>query len=1221
MIWPVWRSPTQTPLAEIAEALWGALQAGLITPTNNSYKAFAPGEVSSFESVNPVYRFLHDRVQKAAYGLIAPSQQAAIHLAIGQRLLAHSTSADFSVVDFPITDLPEKEIAPDEHTDRPPANSPSLQPLLQLDQQLFNIVNHLNRGTALLTSAPVQTPEFALRQLLMQLNLRAGRQARANQDYSAALMYFTAGITLLSPDSWQTHYSLTLTFHNEAADVAHLKGDLVRMQQYIDTVLQQTNNLLDKIDVYEIQIQAAIGQNHFLQGLDLTLKVLGQFGVVIADQPTPQRVQQALCATAERIGEKPILSLVDLPAMEDPQALWAMRLLVKAVSAAYIARPDILPLLVCTGIDSGLIFGHSPLSPVLYGWYGAILCGLTGEVDRAQQMGDLALMLLASRSVDPKSSVDTIEARVGLPVYGLIRPWMAPLASVLTPLQKSYQRGLEKGDSEYAAWAMAAYGHSAYLAGHSLEKLAEKLMGDRDLVNQLQQPSAYHHLSLYQQVTLNLLGHSHDPAQLEGEAYSQSQTLPIQLAANDITGLAHAHINQGILAYIFDQPQTAQASFDQALNYVQGIQSSQWLPALCFYDSLACLAIPKVSQLPRVIINQQKLKAWANLAPMNHLHRWHLVEAERCRLSDEKARAIDHYDQAIALAQANQLIQEEAIANELAAKFYLLWGKNRIAQSYMSDAYYAYSRWGARAKILDLEKRYAQLLAVILQTQPPRLSSTDTILAYANTCSTVSRSDTSRSDTSRSDTSRSDTTSSSTDISAVIDLTTLLHTSQILSREIELDKLLSALLDAVVQNAGADKCILLMPQADQWVIEAFFERGKPPVLLQAQPVKTGDKLPLSVFNQVKNTCEPAVIFNAAVQASLSVDPYVLRTQPKSVLCTPILSQGKLIAILYLENNLTIGAFTAKQVEVLNLICTQAAISLENARLYHQAQQALEDLRQSHIQLVQNEKMSALGNLVAGVAHEINNPINFLQGNLKPALNYVEDLFSILDLVEENEPREVILGEMSELNLAFIREDLLNLLHSMNFGVSRIRDISHSLRTFSRADQDCKTAFNIHEGLDSTLLILKHRLRSGDSRPSIKVVKNYASLPNIHCFAGQLNQVFMNLIANAIDAIEEDNEQKTLAELAAKPSQITITTALANEHTVMIRIADNGPGMDEAVQARVFDHLFTTKPVGKGTGLGLAIAYAIVVEKHGGMLTVCSEIGAGTVFEVTLPVGG
>jgi predicted ATPase/signal transduction histidine kinase len=1129
-----------TPLAAIADDLDCALQAELILPDS---------------AREAVYRFAHEQVQQAAYDLMNAEQQALRHLAMGRHLLAHSRQT-----------LPA--------------------------EQNFELVNQFNRGKALLTTE-------ADRLELSELNLSAGRQSKATSAYAAALSYFFTGIDLLPPNHWQAHYDLTLEFHNELAKTAYLSGDLPTMQRHIDLVLQQAQSLLDKACVYETQIQAAISQNHLRSAVELTLAVLAQLGIDIPVQPQPADVQRALSAIATSLDRTDAIAL---PSMSDAEALVVTRLLSKAVSAAYLAAPEVLPLLVCTGVDRALALGNSPLSSFLYGWYGVLACGLTGDIDQGHQMGELALNLL--KKMPDKES----QTRVVTLVYFLIHPWKAHIRESLGPLQKSYQSAIAHGDSEYAAWSAAIYGHYAYLSGYPLEKLSDKIEGYRH--SQLQQTAAFNCLDLYQQIALNLLGRSEMPAQLDGEAYSEAKMLPIHLAANDLSGLCHLYINKGILNYLFDHFVEAEASFNQALNYLPGINSSQWLPALLFYDSLSCLALPTQKQLPRIILNQEKLRTWARLAPMNHLHRWHLVEAERCRVGSDKAAAIDHYDQAIALAQASGFIQEEALAHELAARFYLLWGKGRIAQSHLIDAYYAYGRWGAKAKIADLEQRYPKLLELILKRPEKRpeqtLSSTDTILAYAST----------------------PTTHSNSSMSEVIDLTTLLHTSQILSREIQLDKLLAALLEAVIQNAGADKCVLLMPKADDWAIEAFSCLGKPPELLQSQPLKPGEQLPISLINQVRQSCKPAVIVNVTVHPTLAVDPYVLRYRPKSALCTPILNQGKLIAILYLENNLTIGAFSDRQLEVLNLICTQAAISLENARLYQQAQQALEELKTSHMQLVQSEKMSALGNLVAGVAHEINNPVNFLKGNLKPALNYVQDLFSVLDLVEDDQPREVILEEIEEINLDFIREDLPNLLHSMTFGISRIRDISTSLRTFSRSDQAHKTAFNLHEGLDSTLLILKHRFQASDRQEAIEVVKQYGDLPSIECFAGQLNQVFMNLLANAIDALEESQVPAATDRATDAPLPtgcITITTALVTRQTdersdaVSISIADNGPGMDESVRSRVFDHLFTTKPVGKGTGLGLAISYAIVVEKHGGSLTVNSVRGKGTEFVITLPV--
>ncbi|MBD1883742.1 response regulator [Microcoleus vaginatus] len=282
--------------------------------------------------------------------------------------------------------------------------------------------------------------------------------------------------------------------------------------------------------------------------------------------------------------------------------------------------------------------------------------------------------------------------------------------------------------------------------------------------------------------------------------------------------------------------------------------------------------------------------------------------------------------------------------------------------------------------------------------------------------------------------------------------------------------------------------------------------------------------------------------------------------------------------------------------------------------------ALTQVQQSQLHLVQTEKMSALGNLVAGVAHEINNPLGFIAGNLKPAQDYIEDLFKLIELYQKELPYpSASLQEfVEEIDLEYLQEDLPKLIDSMQEGVDRIHTISTSLRTFSRSDSDRPIPYNIHDGIDSTLLILKHRLKANESRPEIQVITDYGDLPQVECFAGQLNQVFMNVLANAIDALEESNQGRSFAQIKAKPNQITVKTQLSESQAV-IRIQDNGIGITDAVKPKIFEHLFTTKGVGQGTGLGLAIAHQIVVQKHSGTLEVNSTLGQGTEFVISIPV--
>ncbi|MDZ8050388.1 MAG: AAA family ATPase [Aulosira sp. ZfuVER01] len=1439
---------------ETAVDLWKALQEGLILPTNEVYKFFQDNEngacqLSLIANRLPNYKFLHDRVQQAAYSLIPEEQKPGTHLKIGQLLLSNT----------PVTEQEEK---------------------------LFEIVNQFNIGKNLIVEPTQQTQ-------LAQLNLQAGHKARSATAYTAALDYFTTGITLLVENSWQTQYQLTLELYTAATEAAYLNANLEQMASFADAILENAKSLLDTVKIYEIQIQSAQAQHQPLAALQIAFKILHPLGVTFPEQPNEKDIVRALEKTTSILSGRQPLDLVTLPQMTDPEKLAAMRILPAVSSSAYIAVPTLFPIIIAEQVNLSIQYGNTPSSTYGYGCYGQLLCGVQGELNFGYQFGQLALKLL-EHFHDPEQKAKTY----GEVSLGTLH-WQEPVRNTLPLLTEGYQSGLETGDLLWASICAIAYIMHSWFAGQDLIDVNREAAAFCTQLTQLKQDALVSQILIFQQAVLNLLEDSIDREQ---------QMLPILQQSGDKTALCYFHCNKLFLDYLFGEFESAVTSAIATESYLDAATGLFIVPSFYTYDSLAHLAIyPQVSPdeqqriEQRVTTNQEKIKKWADSAPANHLHRFYLVEAERHRVLHHKAAALDFYDLAITTAKANNYPHEEAIANELAAKFYLEWGKNSIVQEYLINAYYCYARWGATAKIKHLEQHYSQFLLPILQPDNTLLSSAVTIPPEIVTT--------------YNDTTKETSKYSSTGVSAALDLATVLNSFQMLSSEIHLEKLLSTLLQVLLENAGADKCALLLNKEDKLVVEATIAVGQKPILLQSVPLEKSQELPALLINSVKRTLQPSVLIDAATDPLLIADPYILQQQPKSILCTPIMHQGKLLGILYLENNLATGAFTSDRVEILNLLCTQAAISLENARLYQRSQiysqqleqsleelrasdtrfqnladnipgmiyqyrlapdgsisipyvscgcyqmyevtpeqvmagicnlysmnhpddltqieqlithsaqtltpfkhewriitnsgklkwiqsasqpqlqkdgsivwdgiaidisdayrqaaqrklaeekireqeqflrsiydgvdhpifvinvtpeeefiyvgwnpaaakvtgvsadevigktpqqihgevegavvkrqylscivagtsiaveqsltfdneqtwwlttfhplrdrtgrihqligtainisdrkcaeaevqqkaqeleQALQDLQQTQLQLVQNEKMSALGNLVAGVAHEINNPVGFLAGNLQPAKNYIEDLLGLLDLYQQQfpDPGDVIAEEAEAIDLEYLREDLPKLIDSMKLGIDRIRSISTSLRTFSRADQDYKIPFNIHEGINSTILILKHRLKANELRPAIEVITNYGNLPAVECFPGQINQVFMNILANAIDSLEEFNQQRRQGKFRPHSHQITIHTELVqNGKTfstpyVVIRIKDNGIGMSEEVKARIFEHLFTTKTVGKGTGLGLAIVRQIVIERHQGTIHVDSVLGEGSEFTIALPV--
>ncbi|BAY30939.1 serine/threonine protein kinase with two-component sensor domain [Nostoc carneum NIES-2107] len=1159
---------SQQSQLEAASALWQALQEGLILPISDIYKFYVGQEEENITDENPqfvTYKFLHDRVQQAAYSLIPDEEKQATHLKIGRLLLQDSS----------------KE---------------------QTEERIFEIVGQLNLGQSLITDTTEKL-------LLAECNLKASQKALVATAYTSAFDYATRGLALLGESAWDKHYLLTLQLHNLAAEAAYLSGNIDIMEQYAQEIQQQAKSLTDTIKIAEIKLEAYTNQGQFIFAIEMALDLLSKLGIKLPQQPLPEEIPAAFEAIAKQLNGRSPSELLHLPEMTDPTVLAAMRILVKVGVASYTCNPVLFPLVALKQVELSLQYGNANTSVIGYVYYGLLLCALLEDFSTGYEFGELALQLCE------KLNEKEFYGRTLVLVHFYITFCTHHAQKTLAPLQEAYNRSLEVGDLPFAGFAGFTYCLYSYFTGQPLNELLQNINIYSHGIEQIGQQTALNFIQSCQQTILNLLGQATNPVVLTGEAIDEAAMLATLQQIGDTSGLWFLLTNKIYLCFLFGEYSQTLDVAQQAKQYLGGGAATLNVPLLYFYESLALLATSGDSEL--IAANQEILQKRALYAPMNFQHKCDLIQAEKCRVLGQKIEAIELYDRAIAGAKENAYIQDEALANELAAKFYLDWGKQRLAQEYIIEAYYAYARWGAKAKIADLEKRYPQLLAPILQLTHSSLSTNETILALGSV--TLSSSHT-----------------SSSNISDSLDLKAILKASQTLSGEIELEKLLSSLLSIVIENAGADKCVLMLSQEDSLLLQGAMTAGQEPVVLQRLPIEDSQDIPLKLIYKVKRNQQTIVLVDVTADSTLANDPYIMRQQPKSILCSPILHQGKLMGILYLENNLAMGAFTSDRVEILNLLCTQAAISLENAKLFHESQQArldleqksldlqqvLQDLQQAQLQIIQSEKMSALGNLVAGVAHEMNNPLGFIAATLHQVKPTIADLAEHIQLYQETlpNPGDQIKDHAAEIDLDYSLEDLPKMIDAMVMACNRLKNISTSLRTFSRNDRDDKVPFNLHEGIDSTILILKHRLKANEQRPAIEVATNYGNLPLVECFPGQLNQVFMNIIANAIDALDEGNIGRSFAEIQANPNQITITTSVV-EQKAIVTIADNGKGMTEAVQQKIFDNLFTTKAVGKGTGLGLAIARQIVTEKHGGTLTVNSSLGQGSEFAIALSIHG
>jgi len=454
--------------------------------------------------------------------------------------------------------------------------------------------------------------------------------------------------------------------------------------------------------------------------------------------------------------------------------------------------------------------------------------------------------------------------------------------------------------------------------------------------------------------------------------------------------------------------------------------------------------------------------------------------------------------------------------------------------------------------------------------------------------------------------------------------------TNLIRNSLDLDKILETTVWEIRDLLEIDRCYFLWYQQAEWEVVKEAKTASLPSVVELYP---GDALrPIS-----ENVLQTEVlrVDNVDTCEQIELLRFFIALEYTSVLVLRIKTASGKIGALVLAHCRESRGWKDCEVELLRAVANQVAIAIEQAELYAQSresariataktlelEQTVSKLQKTQAQLVQSEKMSSLGQLVAGVAHEINNPVSFIYGNLFPAKDYMEDILGLIELYQQHypEPPSEIEEEIETIELDFVIEDLPRLFNSMKIGADRIRDIVKSLRIFSRLDESDLKEVELHENIDSTLMILQSRLKEKPNRPAIELVKQYGKLPKVECYPGQLNQVFMHLISNAIDALEARDKEQSFEEIVANPSTCWINTQLVNNKAVQIRIADNGIGISSEVLSKIFDPFYTTKAVGSGTGLGLSISYQVVVEKHGGSLRCISEEGVGTEFVIEIPL--
>lgn len=1095
--------------SQVATTLWEALQEGLVLPLEDHYK-FLPNYLPSAQSSLPPpsvsYRFLHDRVQQAAYTMIPALEKQRLHWKIGQLMQQRLGTG-------------------------------------KAGPALFDMVNHLNQGAG-------EALDAKERYRLAEWNQQAAQRAKQAAAFDAAASYLSQASHYLDGAQGDAEQTLHLSVRKEWAECEFLQGNFERANHLLETLLAEVHDPLKRAELYQLRVRVYNTQIRPDEALAVGVEGLAQLGITLPLHPTPEEVAAEERSVRAQRAQYTVADLLEAPEMVDPLTLRVMSLLMTMNPPAYQTNQPLWSLICLKMLNLSLEHGNTTTSPYAYAMQGL---NLATRLDYAEayEYGKLAVDL-----IDRTNNL-ALQGSIYFIFSHTINPWQQPFASGAPLFEKSLSALLETGDFVYLSYFVAMNVRLRVAEGLPLPELHEVAMKRLEWIEATRYDFS---IALCQANNLflkALLGLTQSPTSLDTETFTEEDYWAI--VGEIPVARAHLYTHKLQLLYLHEAYEAAHEVAMQAEGYYHTPGMIE-IADFYFYHALTLTALypeasPAKQRAYQALLDRYltQYEAWAEHCPANFRDRHLLLQAEMARIEGDFVGAMGHYDQAIEAAQSHNILPIIALGNELAARFFLSHDKAKIARPYMVDAHYSYTRWGATPK--------AQLLN---QAYPTFQLAAGLNLPYRGRGFTTEGTD-----------------------SRALDLEMIIHVSQMISSEIELGRLLETLIKIMVQNAGAQRGLLLLVRDGELVVEVEGRLNQEGV--SSQPLSRSlshyETLPLSIIRFTERTHQDVVLSHAIKEGLFTTDPYVLRAQAQSILCTPLFSQGQLMGVLYLENHLIPEAFTAERLEIVRLLGTQAAISIANAQAI--AARAEQERVKMEKQLLE-QRAQDLAELNASkdkffsiISHDLRSPFNSLLG-----------LAQIIDLYSET----------------LTREEFQEFAHRIHNSGKKILRLLDNLLQWSRV-QTGRMEYH-PEPLDFYDLVERNRRLLNDmaEEKEIQLLNRVPEGTRVYGDPFMLDTVIRNLLANAVKFTHAGGHISLTARLWRRKMEVAVQ--------------DSGVGIPPEDISKLFrfDEAYTTLGTQqeRGTGLGLVLCKELV-EHHGGRIWVESTQGQGSTFKFTLPL--